>query len=86
MGCLGLVGAAAFASVEADLPDTLARLRATSTRPGSVSSALWAAANHFIELCLDEARRVWVMPYYFIDAARGDMERNETRLPDRDLA
>lgn len=54
--------------------------------------------NHFIEVCLDEARRVWVMLHsgsrgignvlgrYFIAAARKDMERHQTRLPDRDLA
>jgi tRNA-splicing ligase RtcB len=54
--------------------------------------------NHFIELCLDEARHVWVMLHsgsrgignvlgrYFIAAARKDMERHQLRLPDRDLA
>ena len=54
--------------------------------------------NHFIELCLDEAQRVWVMLHsgsrgignaigrYFISAARKDMERHQVRLPDRDLA
>ena len=54
--------------------------------------------NHFIELCLDEAQRVWVMLHsgsrgignvlgrYFIAAARKDMERHRLNLPDRDLA
>ncbi len=54
--------------------------------------------NHFIELCLDESRQVWVMLHsgsrgignvlgrYFIAAARKDMERHQQRLPDRDLA
>ena len=54
--------------------------------------------NHFIELCLDEAQRVWVMLHsgsrglgnvfgrYFISAAKRDMERHEARLPHRDLA
>jgi tRNA-splicing ligase RtcB len=54
--------------------------------------------NHFIELCLDEAQRVWVMLHsgsrgignaigsYFIELARRDAERANTRLPDRDLA
>ena len=54
--------------------------------------------NHFIELCLDEADRLWVMLHsgsrgignaigtYFIDLARRDMERLQVRLPDRDLA
>jgi tRNA-splicing ligase RtcB len=54
--------------------------------------------NHFIELCLDEAQRAWVMLHsgsrgignaigtYFIALARQDAERHERRLPDRDLA
>jgi tRNA-splicing ligase RtcB (3'-phosphate/5'-hydroxy nucleic acid ligase) len=54
--------------------------------------------NHFIEVCLDQAGRVWVMLHsgsrgignaigtYFIELARKDAERNHLRLPDRDLA
>jgi len=54
--------------------------------------------NHFIEVCLDEAGRVWVMLHsgsrgignaigtYFIELARKDAERSQLRLPDRDLA
>lgn len=54
--------------------------------------------NHFIELCLDEAQRVWVMLHsgsrgtgnvigrYFINAAQKDMRRHQVNLPDRDLA
>jgi tRNA-splicing ligase RtcB (3'-phosphate/5'-hydroxy nucleic acid ligase) len=54
--------------------------------------------NHFIEVCLDEAGRVWVMLHsgsrgignaigsYFIELARKDAERNQIQLPDRDLA
>ena len=54
--------------------------------------------NHFIEICLDESNRVWVMLHsgsrgignalasYFIDLARKDMERSMIQLPDRDLA
>jgi tRNA-splicing ligase RtcB len=54
--------------------------------------------NHFIEVCLDESDRVWVMLHsgsrgignaigsYFIELARGDMERSVANLPDRDLA
>jgi tRNA-splicing ligase RtcB (3'-phosphate/5'-hydroxy nucleic acid ligase) len=54
--------------------------------------------NHFIEICLDEAERVWVMLHsgsrgignaigtYFIELAKRDAERNQLRLPDRDLA
>ena len=54
--------------------------------------------NHFIEVCLDEADRVWVMLHsgsrgignaigsYFIELARRDAERAQLHLPDRDLA
>jgi len=54
--------------------------------------------NHFIELCLDEADRVWVMLHsgsrgignrigtYFIALAKKDMERWFIALPDTDLA
>ena len=54
--------------------------------------------NHFIELCLDESRNVWMMLHsgsrgvgnaigrHFIERARREMERHDARLPDRDLA
>ncbi len=54
--------------------------------------------NHFIEVCLDESQRVWVMLHsgsrgvgnrtgtYFIERAREAMEHEGLRLPDRDLA
>ena len=54
--------------------------------------------NHFIEVCLDEGGRVWVMLHsgsrgvgnrigrYFIQLAKKDMERHRVALPDKDLA
>ncbi|MCD6026389.1 MAG: hypothetical protein K0R08_908 [Solimicrobium sp.] len=54
--------------------------------------------NHFIELCLDERDRVWVMLHsgsrgpgnligtYFIDKAKNEMARHFIHLPDKDLA
>jgi len=54
--------------------------------------------NHFIEICLDEEQRVWIMLHsgsrgignvigrYFIAAAQKDMRRNQLQLPDADLA
>jgi tRNA-splicing ligase RtcB (3'-phosphate/5'-hydroxy nucleic acid ligase) len=54
--------------------------------------------NHFIEVCLDESQNVWVMLHsgsrgignvigrYFIERARREMERQDVKLPDRDLA
>jgi tRNA-splicing ligase RtcB len=54
--------------------------------------------NHFIEVCLDEADRVWVMLHsgsrgignavgtYFIELAKEEMRRWFVNLPDQDLA
>jgi len=54
--------------------------------------------NHFIEVCLDEADRVWVMLHsgsrgignaigtYFIELAKKDSQKNNVHLPDADLA
>jgi tRNA-splicing ligase RtcB len=54
--------------------------------------------NHFIEICLDEADRVWVMLHsgsrgignrigsYFIARAKREMERWFIHLPDKDLS
>ena len=54
--------------------------------------------NHFIEVCLDKAQRVWAMLHsgsrgvgnaigsYFIELAKRDAERVSLSLPDRDLA
>lgn len=54
--------------------------------------------NHFVEICLDEEQRVWIMLHsgsrgignrigtYFVEAAKKDMERWFINLPDKDLA
>ncbi len=54
--------------------------------------------NHFIEVCLDENDDVWVMLHsgsrgagnvigrYFIEMAKKDMARLDSRLPDKNLA
>jgi tRNA-splicing ligase RtcB (3'-phosphate/5'-hydroxy nucleic acid ligase) len=54
--------------------------------------------NHFIEICVDEVQRVWVMLHsgsrgignaigtYFIERAKEDMRRIQVNLPDADLA
>ena len=54
--------------------------------------------NHFIEVCLDEAQRAWVMLHsgsrgvgnrigtYFIELAKQDMRKHLRNLPDADLA
>ncbi|MDH2431432.1 RtcB family protein [Pokkaliibacter sp. MBI-7] len=54
--------------------------------------------NHFIEVCLDEAERVWIMLHsgsrgvgnfigmHFIQLAKKEMERHQRQLPDDNLA
>jgi len=54
--------------------------------------------NHFIELCLDESRQVWIMLHsgsrgignrigmHFIERAKREMERWKIQLPDQNLA
>lgn len=54
--------------------------------------------NHFVEICLDDEQRVWVMLHsgsrgignaigrYFIELAKEDMRRWFVNLPDQDLA
>ena len=54
--------------------------------------------NHFVEVCLDEEQRVWVMLHsgsrgvggrigsYFVELAKADMKRWFINLPDADLA
>ncbi|MCB6182893.1 RtcB family protein [Leeia sp. TBRC 13508] len=54
--------------------------------------------NHFIELCLDEQNRVWIMLHsgsrgvgnaignHFIELAQADMRQHIANLPNRDLA
>lgn len=77
------------------LADKHRALRRANTRPhlGTLGTG-----NHFIELCLDEEDRVWVMLHsgsrgvgnrigsYFIELAKKDMERWFVNVPDRDLS
>jgi tRNA-splicing ligase RtcB (3'-phosphate/5'-hydroxy nucleic acid ligase) len=60
--------------------------------------ATLGSGNHFIEVCLDEADRVWVMLHsgsrgvgnrigsHFIQIAKKDMKQHLRNLPDQDLA
>lgn len=70
---------------------------ASRRHPGTHLGTL-GTGNHFIEVCLDEEDRVWVMLHsgsrgignsigrYFIERAKRDMERWFIHLPDADLA
>lgn len=72
-------------------------LEKASRRAGNHLGTL-GTGNHFIELCLDEEQRVWVMLHsgsrgignkigsYFIEKAKKDMQRWFINLPDADLA
>ena len=73
-------------------------------KTGSVDQRAWrhlgtlGTGNHFIEICLDEEQRVWVMLHsgsrgignaigtYFIGLAKQDMRTWFVNLPDDDLA
>jgi tRNA-splicing ligase RtcB (3'-phosphate/5'-hydroxy nucleic acid ligase) len=66
---------------------------ATATQLGTLGGG-----NHFIEICLDESQRVWVMLHsgsrgvgnrigtHFIELAKKDMRQHLANLPDKDLA
>ena len=70
---------------------------ATKRHPALQIGSL-GGGNHFIELCLDEADRVWIMLHSgsrgignrigmtFIEMARQDMRKWMINLPDKDLA
>jgi tRNA-splicing ligase RtcB len=91
----------------AALRPQLQALRAIVAKHPKIASAADRAAlhagtlgtgNHFVEVCLDEAQRVWVMLHsgsrgignrigsYFIQRAKEDMRRLFVNLPDADLA
>lgn len=70
--------------------------RAASRAPHHLGTL--GTGNHFIEVCLDEEQRVWIMLHsgsrgignrigsYFIELAKEDMRRWFINLPDADLA
>ena len=89
---------------QSDLMARLAVIREKhpKIRPDKVDRQIGTlgGGNHFIEICLDEANRVWVMPHsgsrgtgnlvgtYFIELARKQLEKRVLgfHVPDRDLA
>lgn len=83
---------AAWESIEAKHPSI------SPNKPAALQLGTLGGGNHFIELCLDEADRVWVMLHsgsrnignrigqYFIARAREEVEAAGLRLPDMDLA
>jgi len=86
------------------LADGLRRLVDKHPKLDRASRRAWhhcgtlGTGNHFIELCLDEAQRLWIMLHsgsrgignaigmHFINLAKEDMRRWFINLPDQDLA
>lgn len=91
--------AEAWAPLEAGY-DRLVKRHPTLSRNNHPTGQLGTlgSGNHFIEVCLDEEDRVWLMLHsgsrgvgnrigrFFIERAREDMRRVVANLPDRDLA
>lgn len=83
---------AGYEAIEAKHPK-IAEKKSAALQIGTLGGG-----NHFIELCLDEADRVWVMLHsgsrnignrigtYFIAKAKEEVDAAGLRLPDRDLA
>ena len=86
------------------LMDSLARITAKHPKIAQAAerapthAGTLGTGNHFVEICLDEEDRVWVMLHsgsrgignrigsYFIERAKGEMRRWHINLPDQDLA
>lgn len=73
------------------------KIERAANRAGNHLGTL-GTGNHFIEICLDEEQRIWVMLHsgsrgignrigsYFIELAKEDMRKWFINLPDEDLA
>lgn len=69
-----------------------------ASKRAAIHAGTLGTGNHFVEICLDEAQRVWIMLHsgsrgignaigqYFIEQAKEDMRRWFISLPDMDLA
>jgi tRNA-splicing ligase RtcB len=91
----GLIGA--LADGLASIVDKHPKLDRAAQRAPAHAGTL-GTGNHFIEVCLDEADRVWVMLHSgsrgignaigsrFIELAKAEMRRWFVNLPDQDLA
>jgi tRNA-splicing ligase RtcB len=89
---------AAWASLAPRFEAIVARHPAVRRSNTLVHLGTLGSGNHFIETCLDEADRVWVMLHsgsrgvgnkigrYFIELAKKDMRAVVRNLPDQDLA
>lgn len=93
-------GSAALTAHMAGLDAIVAKhqkIAQAATRARSHAGTL-GTGNHFVEVCLDEEQRVWIMLHsgsrgignrigtHFIELAKKDMQRWFINLPDQDLA
>jgi tRNA-splicing ligase RtcB len=89
---------AAFERISDRYDAIVAKHRRIGRGPALSQLGTLGTGNHFIEVCLDEADRVWFMLHsgsrgvgariggYFIELAKRDMERWYIHLPDANLA
>lgn len=76
----------------------LAKHKSIFHKNAAVQLGTLGGGNHFIEICLDESDRVWLMLHsgsrgpgnvigrYFTDLAKEEMSKHFIHLPDKDLA
>jgi tRNA-splicing ligase RtcB len=69
-----------------------------AAKRAAIHAGTLGTGNHFVEVCLDEDEKVWIMLHsgsrgignrigtYFIEKAKKEMERWFIQLPDKDLA
>jgi tRNA-splicing ligase RtcB len=88
----------AWRRLEPEFKQICARYKHLERARSAIHLGTLGTGNHFIEVCLDESERVWVMLHSgsrgvgnaigrtFIELARKDMARQKIHLPDKDLA
>ncbi len=81
-----------------DKHPTLLKMQKNPRQMWAKQMATLGSGNHFIEVCIDEYKKVWVMLHtgsrgignsigrYFIQQAKKDMQGHMHNLPDKDLA
>ncbi|MGE0241670.1 MAG: RtcB family protein [Parvibaculaceae bacterium] len=88
----------AWATLDAGFAQIVAKHPKLAKANTAVHLGTLGTGNHFLEVCLDEADRVWLMLHsgsrgvgnqigsYFIEKAKEDMRRWYINVPDADLA
>lgn len=106
-GAWGVSAPQAIGPLEAELTKSMLQLQAIvakhprldkPARRALTHAGTLGTGNHFVEICLDQGDRVWIMLHsgsrgignaigsYFIEKAKEDMRRWFINLPDKDLA